>query len=136
MAKENNDFALILEDDAVFFLLKFSGRTIREIIDAAPKDWQIIQLATIRKKMYDPSRDLFFPLGKQHLGTGTAAYLVNLQNMKDYKDNPPLFPEMGAADYYIYDIYKTYIYNFPLFITNDFKFEPAVAGHKGVMEVE
>jgi len=118
-AKEMNiPYALIMEDDCDFTMSNFSGRTITEIISIAPVDWEIIVLSSI-VKLYDRKKPLFFKPNIR--GFGSAAYIVNLQKVHFLNLSNIKWPKIGIADYFLYDLLNTYVYNFPVFTTNDFQ---------------
>ena len=51
--KNNNDYAIICEDDADLFWVRTWDRTIKNIVDDAPEDWEWISLYLSKPKMYD-----------------------------------------------------------------------------------
>jgi len=122
--ESNHNIALIMEDDCTLELKKYWKKNVREIIQNAPNDWEIIMLS--------------YNAGEEHVlwnwdkmksdytdnhTSCAAAYIINknasnklindiyLDNM--YNLNKDLSPH---ADRYIFLSLKTYAYKFPMFI--------------------
>jgi mannosyltransferase OCH1-like enzyme len=126
----NNDYALILEDDCSLDLITFWKDNLLNLINKnIPKDWEIVQLFSFN--CYDLSNNIYYT--KHVIGnecTSTLAYIINKLAIKKimnyiYPDftlgkyiNNNLFPKIGAADNFIYDLVNTYNINIPLFYPN------------------
>jgi GR25 family glycosyltransferase involved in LPS biosynthesis len=140
-SKTNYENALIFEDDLSMEYKKYWTKTIKEVIDDAPKDWEIIKLGSFSGKknteLYTPwepfitnvpkdkRKDSYIWESKRLTGDWCAiAHLIKnsaakemvkeLYNNKDKKyvlDND----YMHVADALIYQKLKTYIYKYPFF---------------------
>ena len=119
----NYNVALIMEDDANLEFKKYWKKTVKEIINNAPADWEIIMLS--------------YTLGPGHvfhdwdnvcdytdnLTSSTLSYIINKKGSSKiinstYKNNKyVLDPKIRShdADGYIYLIAKTYAYKYPMF---------------------
>jgi len=112
-AKSEHQIALIMEDDMTLEYKPYWKKSIKEIINNAPEDWNIIQLTYIINdklpdKIYEKNNNKYF---------STAAYIINKNNINII----PILPnkiktDVPAADYYLYDIFNTYLYKYPMFI--------------------
>jgi GR25 family glycosyltransferase involved in LPS biosynthesis len=107
--KNNDELALIIEDDTSFVLVPYWDKTIKQVIDNAPTDWTIIKLFRLGNynskqmyKKYDEKRNLW----------STVAYIINRQGMKKLlfdiiKGNKLVLDKdtsgkKGTSDYLIY----------------------------------
>jgi GR25 family glycosyltransferase involved in LPS biosynthesis len=119
----NYDIALIMEDDVNLEFKKYWKKTVREIMNNAPNDWEIIMLS--------------YTLGPGHvfndwknavdytddLTSSTVSYIINKKGSskiinRTYIDNKyVLDPKIPShdSDGYIYLIAKTYAYKYPMF---------------------
>ena len=117
------NIALILEDDANLEFKKYWKKTVKQIINNAPDDWEIIMLS--------------YTLGPGHvfhdwdnvgdytdnLTSSTVSYIINKKGSSKiinstYKNNKyNLDPKIRShdSDGYIYLIAKTYAYKYPMF---------------------
>jgi GR25 family glycosyltransferase involved in LPS biosynthesis len=120
-SQTNFPVALIMEDDLTMELRPYWRKSVQEIIDGAPKDWEIIQLcyntqANIKK----------FSLYERNIRNKTvcaAAYLINNPAAKRlmgdiYKERKYHLEHyiIHHADCYIFNKLVTYTYKYPLFI--------------------
>jgi len=117
------DVALIMEDDANLEFKKYWTKSVKEIINNAPSDWEIIMLS------YTLGGDHVFydwdSVGDytDHLTSSTLSYIINKKGSSKiinttYKNNKyELDPKIRShdADGYIYLIAKTYAYKYPMF---------------------
>lgn len=116
MASKNNDeYALILEDDCSFEYLKYQKFSILELINIMNKDyskWNILQLCTTNKHNE--------PLAKSpdYIRKGyrncTTAYLINQKGM----DKMKYINKFNTADISIYKACNTYNTSKPYFTYN------------------
>jgi GR25 family glycosyltransferase involved in LPS biosynthesis len=112
------DIALILEDDVTLDFQKYWSKTVRVIMDSAPRDWEIIQLCYILNHNYEiPVTDF------DHSHYSTAAYLIKRDSaarlMDEIYTNHKYHVEPNIvhnADIYLYKKLKTYTYKYPMFI--------------------
>ena len=112
-SESNDEVALIMEDDMTLEFKPYWKKSVKQIMDNAPSDWDIIQLCyitsnTIPNKMYTKNPGNIY---------STGAYLIN----KNYK--PPikvLNPNTKhSADDYLFTLSNTYVYKYPMFIYGD-----------------
>lgn len=107
--KSNDKVALIMEDDSTLEFKKYWKKTTKQIMDEAPSDWDIIQLTytiidKIPKKIYTKNNRKYY---------GTGAYIINKNNINI--SNPIKLTSDPAADVYLYNIFNTYTYKYPMF---------------------
>ena len=118
------DIALVLEDDITLELAKYWKKTMREIIDDAPKDWEIIQL------YYNVNETGFLKdeYTINNMKDGTVSYLINKRGSskiidQTFKNDKYFLTDefQHKADRYLYKTLITYVYCYPYFIykTND-----------------
>lgn len=128
-AYDNGDeYALVVEDDVQFNLLTIIDTSIKEIITQAPTDWEILKLCCIRNSINEPT--VTYKNMKYHVENiveyntwGTQAYIINKKGMRKIlgytvinKSSPDFyirksqsdFPIKGAADWFLYQLTKTY----------------------------
>lgn len=110
--------ALILEDDITLDFKKYWTRNIKEVIDNAPIDWEIIMLCyhsdNLPSNLYTRNNNNFW---------STAAYIINNKSAKKiineiYNNNTYHLEDniKHAADDYLFIKLKTYVYKYPYFI--------------------
>jgi GR25 family glycosyltransferase involved in LPS biosynthesis len=120
-SKTNYNVALIMEDDLTMELRPYWRKSIKEVIDGAPKDWEIIQLC------YNTQANIKnFSLYERNVRNKTvcaAAYLISNRAAKRligeiYSDNKYNLEHyiIHHADCYIFNKLITYTYKYPYFI--------------------
>jgi GR25 family glycosyltransferase involved in LPS biosynthesis len=120
-SQTNFPVALIMEDDITMELRPYWRKSVKEIIEGAPKDWEIIQLC------YNTQANVKnFSLYERNVRNKTvcaAAYLINNRAAKRligdiYKDKKYNLEHyiIHHADCYIFNKLVTYTYKYPLFI--------------------
>ena len=119
--KTDANIALIMEDDASLDYQKFWNRSIKEIAEKAPPDWEVIKLAMIP---YNCNPDVYKHQQQEFSDSWTAstlAYLINKKGAKKisehwinnkYDIDLNIIP---VADMYIYSVLRTYDYIIPYF---------------------
>jgi GR25 family glycosyltransferase involved in LPS biosynthesis len=116
--ESNHQIALILEDDISLEYLEYWNKTICEIINDAPKDWEIIMLN------YQSQYKLknMYTLNYKGRISCAQAYLINKNGSNKLintilKNNKYVLTDCNihTADNYIFCILKTYIYKYPYF---------------------
>ena len=114
-AQTNNPYALILEDDICLDFKPYWKKTINEIIEEAPKDWEILQLCYIIKK-YIPQQDYELHTPNKDMWS-TAAYLITNQAAKRLMNKigktekfDLSHTKMHQADRFLYQNCRTYTY--------------------------
>ena len=117
---EMGDVALIMEDDVSLDFKPYWTKTIREITDSAPKDWDIILLSYMTAREKIPKQDFVLAYGHYF---SAAAYLINRKSaekfMSDIYRGRKYHLDDSArhvADEYIYKRTRTYTYKHPYFI--------------------
>lgn len=132
---DNNEYALIMEDDMYF--LQFPNW--KELIGSAPDDWDILQLYTINTDIYKIKTDNWFHSPTHDHGnhiSSCGAYLINRKALKKFLEMfiPNLNPKWDSikkidftkstisctADFFIYQNMKTYVYTKILLNTEGF----------------
>lgn len=138
-SRTNYDVALIMEDDITLEFKKYWRKSVREIIENAPSDWEIIQLCyntnnnPIVFKLYERNiRNKAVCAGAYLINNKTAKKLINDIYM-DGKYNLEHFL-IHHADCYIFSKSITYTYKYPYFIyksNNDSLLHPEdLKGHE------
>jgi GR25 family glycosyltransferase involved in LPS biosynthesis len=114
--ESKKEYALILEDDILLDYVKYWDKSISDIINNAPEDWEIILLGYSYIK---PLIDTYTPWND--IG-GAFSYIINKKGaekfIKDsYKDKKFLLNQNNphVSDYYIFGYLKTYVYKYPYF---------------------
>tara|TARA_B100000927_G_C16474810_1_gene473003 strand:- start:5017 stop:5883 length:867 start_codon:yes stop_codon:yes gene_type:complete len=130
---------IILEDDARFEYFKFWKKTLRTIIDSAPKDMEAILLSTSNIQTIIKEKKQFVPWHPNHWGT--FSYYITRKGMEKilniyykYNEERKLYtlklrrvapsisnPALLAAENCLYTVVKTYTYTKPLINYYDFK---------------
>ena len=121
---DDNDIAIIMEDDICIDVLDKSGGDIERVVLQAPSDWEIIQLhysnpEQIKHLVND--RNIFIKWKTSLYSTG--CYIINNKGMEKiiktsiHGNNIRLNQDskMAVADDYIYRQCITYTYTIPLF---------------------
>jgi GR25 family glycosyltransferase involved in LPS biosynthesis len=120
------DTALIFEDDVTLEFKKFWKKSLKQIIENAPPDWEIIQLCYITSgtintdyKLNNYKRNNYGNIASM------AAYIINNSSAKKFI-NDTYDPETKRyklfdyhtheADHYLYKCLRTYTYKYPYFI--------------------
>ena len=120
-SETNYEYALILEDDMTLEFVKYWNKKISDIINQAPKDWEILLLTyTTNNKIYNTEK-LYILTDNVLYGAG--AYIINNKSAKKiinmiYNNNKfdlTSYP-FHQADVFIFNLLKTYAYKYPYFI--------------------
>ena len=119
-SQTNKPVALIFEDDITLDFKPHWSKTVQEIMDEAPDDWEIIQLSYMTDKHKIPTQD-FVPTYGQYFSA--AAYLIKNTAAKRwmremYYDNKYHLDDSArhVADEYTFYKLRTYTYRHPYFI--------------------
>jgi len=126
-AMTDDPYSLILEDDASLEFLPYWKKSIQQLVDDAPPDWEILQLSyilfdTLPEEEYEP-----WEMSKNFCGT--AAYIIKnsaAKRLTQYlcRNSSPAMPRycIGPevpyyhhADRFVYAFLKTYSYHCPFF---------------------
>lgn len=116
----SRDVALIMEDDVSLDFRKYWTKSIREIIDSAPNDWDIILLSYMTSPEKIPQQDFVLAYGHYF---SAAAYLINRKSaqkfMRDtYRGGKYHLDDSArhVADEYPFHKMRAYVYKHPYFI--------------------
>jgi GR25 family glycosyltransferase involved in LPS biosynthesis len=118
-SKSGFETAIIFEDDVTLEFQPFWKKSIREVANDAPKDWEIIMLwYNVEPNGFDNEDYVKFN-GQFY----TLAYLINkrganrLMEISNGQGKYKLVDDYHhKADYYLYSVLNTYIYKYPYFI--------------------
>jgi GR25 family glycosyltransferase involved in LPS biosynthesis len=120
------NIALIFEDDVNLDYKKYWNTTIKQIINDAPKDWEIIMIGYNYGNLEPPLelKDWNYNDNKyisEH-AWGAYSYIINKDGAKKlinscYKNKHYVLDETihPSSDVYIYNKLKTYVYKYPMF---------------------
>ena len=115
-SESDEPVALIMEDDMTLEYKKFWKKSLLEIMENAPPDWEIIQLCYITNR----SINQLYTYNENGNIYSTGAYLINkksLHKIKKQQDKYLLSTQFGhSADVYLFNLFKTYTYKYPYFI--------------------
>jgi len=120
-SQSNYDVALIMEDDITLELQKYWRKSIRDVINNAPSDWEIITLfSNFEEPKFNTDEYKPFVVNKDY---SAVSYLINKKGAKKFIANHYNNQKYDlqnnnqhVSDIYIYDNVKTYLYKFPYFI--------------------
>ena len=122
--------ALIFEDDLSLEYVPLWDKKLSEIINGAPKDWDIIMLCYIFKYQLND----MYTFNTNGKISSCLSYVINKNSAKKLinqikKDNKYILynDKIHTADDYIYSLLKTYAYKYPYFtypIDNDSTIHP------------
>jgi len=139
-SRTNHEVALIMEDDITLELKKYWRKSVREIIENAPSDWEVIQLCyIINGNRTNPNQFELYQRNIRNNCVSAAAYLINNKTAKkiinsiyiDGKYNLEHYI-IHHADCYIFSKTITYTYKYPYFIyksNNDSLLHPEDLNH-------
>lgn len=118
--------ALIFEDDVTLEFKKYWRYSLRDIIENAPSDWEIIQLCYITSGTLQSDYTLNNYQRNRYGGIASmAAYIINKKAAKkfmnetydNYSEKYKLREyHTHEADHYLYKCLRTYTYKYPYFI--------------------
>jgi GR25 family glycosyltransferase involved in LPS biosynthesis len=125
--------ALIFEDDVTLEFKKYWKKSVSEIMNNAPPDWDIILLTYIydekndktswdNQPIYDNVFDNNNKVFYNNKYWSCASYLINKNGSKkilsNYKNNKYYLSVKSAniADVYLYNLTNSYVYKYPYFI--------------------
>jgi GR25 family glycosyltransferase involved in LPS biosynthesis len=123
-AESSNKTALFFEDDMTLDLKPYWKTNLKNIIENAPKDWEIIQLGynsvDNTRKFLDDDYTKNPANGELK---GAYAYLMNNSSAKrfiksiDNSGKYDLDPKIHhSSDVYLYTVLNTHVYKYPMFI--------------------
>ena len=113
------EYFLIFEDDLSLDFQKYWNQSIENIINNAPEDWEVIMLGYF-------TLNLNFDTNYREWNNDWSAlsYIIrgsSIKKINEYKINNKfkLFHDVNVADNYIFRLFKTYVYKYPLFTINN-----------------
>jgi GR25 family glycosyltransferase involved in LPS biosynthesis len=121
-SESTNRVALILEDDITLEFKKYWNKSIKEIMNNAPPDWEIIQLCYISVHSSPEKFQLYEPNLKNKCVSAAAFLMKNsaakkLMQNTYYNGKYNLDPNLiHHADCYMFGKCVTYTYKYPMFI--------------------
>jgi len=126
--ESSHEVALIFEDDVTLEFKKYWKKSVREIMNNAPADWEIIMLSYIYSNdksvlFYDwRDSDIEYDKNSAHKYYSSIAYLINKKGaskvMSIFNNNKYNLNSGTAhtADVFTYQLLDTYVYKYPMFI--------------------
>ncbi len=110
------DIGIVLEDDVCFATLPHSEKSISQIVEEAPEDWEILKLYNYKSTSNRPYHDE----SERHLYSA-AAYVINRRGMKkiaqQIKSNTIDFGSGKLiADEYLFKCCRSYAYTGPAMV--------------------
>ena len=120
-SESENEVALVMEDDMTLEFQPYWKKTIGEIIQKAPADWEIIQLCYIGQVPDSEYQPWFyqFSAGAYLINQKGAHKLMQLRENNVYNLNKHPNPPYLHADCFIFSYLNTYCYKYPMFIYKD-----------------
>lgn len=132
--EDGKDIAIISEDDTAYDLYNILKKELPEIINDAPKDWEVIQLSVGNVKATTSPPDykyVDFTFGPNR-PWGAHSYAINRKGMIKILNkmfikgivyfipftNEP-FPHMGVNDVFMFEVAKTYALSPSIFYPNN-----------------
>ena len=120
-SNSNYNVTLIFEDDMLLEYKKYWKENVRQIMENAPKDWEIIQLGytvgdhnKIPEELYTlNSNQQYYGMGSYLIKKSAAKKLIEDLNKGDKYMLNKNIPHI--SDIYIYKMLKTYVYKYPYF---------------------
>jgi len=146
--RNGDEYALILEDDVYLNIIKLWDTTLREVIDKAPSNWQIIQLyeqhigirdifhTNIKKNVYIPRTTYMY--------FGTVAYIIKRDTMESFlkhvdflEGNTIRISKMNCGfpiDLYLYNLFQVYTTK-SLFIPDNMSYKTQIQNNNIFIEL-
>jgi GR25 family glycosyltransferase involved in LPS biosynthesis len=117
-SKTNYKYALIFEDDITLEYVKYWNKKISNIIDGAPKDWEIIMMNYSSdipiKYLYELNINKKFACAQAYIINNTAAKKFINKYYINFKYDLTGFDTYNA-DFFIFNRIITYCYKYPYF---------------------
>lgn len=123
-SRTNYDIALIMEDDITLDFKPYWRKSVREIVENAPPDWEVIQLCyIINGNKTNPKQFKLYQRNTRNICVSAAAYLIKNKAAKKLVNDIYIDGKYNLehyiihhADCYIFTKLITYIYKYPYFI--------------------
>lgn len=114
----NEEYALIMEDDCTFEYIEYQKYSIKELIDNMNnlyKDWDLLQLVTCNR----PQHNITLAKSENYIckkfRNCTTCYLINKKGMEKIINQIKTYSQ---ADYYLYDEINSFYLSKPYFTYN------------------
>jgi len=114
-SKSTYENALIMEDDATLEYKPYWKKSVKQIMENAPNDWEIIQLCINTQK---PLAKIYTRNNGYSQIFGTVTYIINKKCATQFKNHKMLSFSEHTADKYLYNQSITYAYKYPMFTYN------------------
>lgn len=114
-SESNNETALIMEDDTTLEYKPYWKKSVKQIMENAPNDWEIIQLCINTQK---PLAKIYTRNNGYSQIFGTVTYIINKKCANQFKNHKMLSFSEHTADKYLYNQSITYAYKYPMFTYN------------------
>ena len=118
---EKGDYFLIFEDDLSLDFIQYWDNDLEEIINNSPKDAEIIMIAyfTLNHKFEKDNN-----YRKWNNDWSALSYIIKkscINKLDNHKINNKfkLYDDINVADNYIFRLFNTYLYKYPLFTFNN-----------------
>lgn len=125
--KSGEEYGIICEDDMSLEFLPFWKKSITDVINEAPKDWDILELGYIiwpqnfhyLTELYTPFVPIVFNSAISYVVKRSTAEKI-LSKHSFFNPNLHLYTKIRpVADVIVFDIVKTYTYKYSLFTYPD-----------------
>ena len=118
-SESNDEVALVMEDDMTLEFKPYWKKSVKQIMDNAPSDWETIQLCYIISnllphKIYTKNTGNLFSTGAYIINQGGAKRILNYSRKHILNQNIK-----HPADDYLINSTITYTYKYPLFTYGD-----------------
>jgi GR25 family glycosyltransferase involved in LPS biosynthesis len=125
--KSGEEYGIICEDDMSLEFLPLWKKSITDVINEAPKDWQILELGYIiwphnypyLTKLYTPFIPIIFNSAIAYLIKRSTAEIILSKHSVGQPNLDKYLKIRPVADVLIFDIVKTYTYKYSLFTYPD-----------------
>uniref|UniRef100_A0A6C0D3D2 Glycosyl transferase family 25 domain-containing protein n=1 Tax=viral metagenome TaxID=1070528 RepID=A0A6C0D3D2_9ZZZZ len=121
-SNSNNNIALIFEDDVSLEYKKYWTESIQQVIQNAPKNWDVLQLSININKNSVLAKYVKKPLYVKGCAACAAAYIINKQGVLRFlhkvRKNGKFILHKNTehyADIYMFENMNTYVYRYPMF---------------------
>ena len=119
-SESNYNVAIMMEDDMTLEFQDYWKKTVNEIIQEAPLDWDVIQLCYNSNMEPNTLYDFNRPCaGAYIISKKGAIRLMELKENGIYNLGKHSRPPYLHADHFIFSYLKTYCYKYPMFIYKD-----------------
>jgi GR25 family glycosyltransferase involved in LPS biosynthesis len=119
----NTDVGIICEDDLTMEYQQYWRKSLTDVIEKAPADWEIIQLSATVDQFWVYATLTQHPY--EYIPTyvpSALCYAINRKGAKKILDKKLASHWLSFiyyTDTYIYDSVKTYLYKYPMFTYSD-----------------